>query len=169
MPDLEGRLDRLLAAAMPDQPAARRLFRAMRRDRDDLFRLITRRDVPRTNSACEPALRPSVIFRKVTGEFRAEWGAVVYATAATVIATDRLHRITALAAIHAALAGQAVIPTGRLQGRVRSYPNPDVSKPLTRSGPRKEASALWARHNTKETVRSRQSQSEKILSTGDIL
>lgn len=95
--DLEGRLDRLLAAAMPDQPAARRLFRAMRRDRDDLFRLITRRDVPRTNSACEPALRPSVIFRKVTGGFGAEWGAVVYATAATVIATGRLHRITALA------------------------------------------------------------------------
>jgi hypothetical protein len=47
--DLERRLDRLLAAAVPDKPAARRLFRAMRRDRDDLFRFITRRDVPYTN------------------------------------------------------------------------------------------------------------------------
>ena len=110
--DLERRLDRLLAGAMPDQPAARRLFRAMRRERDDLFRFITRRDVPYTNNACERALRPSVIFRKVTGGFRAESGATVYAAAATVIATGRLHGTTALAAIRAALAGQAVIPTG---------------------------------------------------------
>jgi transposase len=55
--DLERRLDRLLAGAVPDKPAARRLFRAMRRDRDDLFRFITRRDVPYTNNACERALR----------------------------------------------------------------------------------------------------------------
>jgi transposase len=110
--DLERRLDRLLAGAMPDQPAARRLFRAMRRDRADLFRFVTRRDVPYTNNACERALRPSVIFRKVTGGFRAEWGATVYAAAATVIATGRLHGTTALAALRAALAGQAVIPAG---------------------------------------------------------
>jgi transposase len=44
----------------------------MRPDRDDLFRFITRRDVPRTNNACERAPRPSVIFRKVTSGFRAE-------------------------------------------------------------------------------------------------
>ena len=110
--DLERRLDRLLAGAMPDQPAARRLFRAMRRDRADLFRFVTRRDVPYTNNACERALRPSVIFRKVTGGFRAEWGAKVYAAAATVIATGRLHGLTALAAIRAALNGQALIPDG---------------------------------------------------------
>ncbi len=108
--DLERRLDRLLAGAMPDRPAARRLFRAMRRDRDDLFRFITPRDVPYTNNACERALRPSVIFRKVTGRFRAEWDASVYAAAASVVATGRLQGITALAALRAALAGQAVIP-----------------------------------------------------------
>lgn len=85
--DLEKRLDRLLSAPVPNRPAARRLFRAMRRDRDDLFRFVTRRDVPYTNNACERALRPSVIFRKVTGGFRAEWGAKVYAAAASVIAT----------------------------------------------------------------------------------
>ncbi|MGI4941556.1 MAG: hypothetical protein ACRYHQ_13515 [Janthinobacterium lividum] len=44
--DLERRLDRLLAGSTPAHPAARRLFRAMRRDRNDLFRLVTRRDVP---------------------------------------------------------------------------------------------------------------------------
>jgi transposase len=110
--DLQQRLDRLLASAVPDKPAARRLFRAMRRDRDDLFRFITRRDVPYTNNACERALRPSVIFRKVTGGFRAEWGAKVYAAAATVIATGRLYRLTALAALRAALAGEPVMRAG---------------------------------------------------------
>jgi len=110
--DLERRLDRLLAAPMPAHPAARRLFRARRRDRDDLFRFVTRRDVPYTNNACERALRPSVIFRKVTGGFRAEWGAKVYAAAATVIATGRLHGLTALAALRAALAGQPVMRAG---------------------------------------------------------
>jgi transposase len=110
--DLERRLDRLLAGSTPAHPAARRLFRAMRRDRDDLFRFVTHRDVPYTNNACERALRPSVIFRKVTGGFRATWGAKVYAAAATVIATGRLHGLTALAALRAALAGQPVMRTG---------------------------------------------------------
>ena len=105
-------LDRLLVGSAPAHPAARRLFRAMRRDRDDLFRFVTRRDVPYTNNACERALRPSVIFRKVTGGFRAIWGANVYAAAATVIATGRLYGLTALAALRAALAGQPVMRTG---------------------------------------------------------
>jgi transposase len=107
--DLDKRLDRLLSGPEPKPKAARRLFRAMRRDRDDLFRFVTRRDVPYTNNACERALRPSVIFRKVTNCFRAEWGAKVYAAAASVIATGRLYGLTALAAIRAALAGEAII------------------------------------------------------------
>jgi hypothetical protein len=49
---------------------------------------------------------------KVTGGFRAEWGAKVYAAAATVIATGRLHHLSALAAIRAALNGQAIIRAG---------------------------------------------------------
>ena len=109
--DLARRLDRLLAGPPPDTPAARRLFRAMRRDREDLFRFVTRRDVPFTNNACERALRPSVIFRKVTGGFRAEWGAAVYAAATSVIATGRLYGQTALDALRNALAGKAIIPT----------------------------------------------------------
>ena len=107
--DLDKRLDRLLSGPEPKPKAARRLFRAMRRDRADLFRFVTRRDVPYTNNACERALRPSVIFRKVTNCFRAEWGAKVYAAAASVIATGRLYGMTALAAIRAALAGVAII------------------------------------------------------------
>lgn len=108
--DLERRLDRLLSGPEPKPRAARRLFRAMRRDRDDLFRFVIRRDVPYTNNACERALRPSVVFRKVTGGFRAEWGAKVYAAAASVIATGRLHGLTALAALRTALNGASIIP-----------------------------------------------------------
>jgi transposase len=105
---LERRLDRLLSH-QPHTPASRRLFNAMRRDRHDLFRFVTRRDVPYTNNACERALRPSVIFRKVTGCFRSKWGAQVYAAAASVVATGRLHGLTALQAISNALAGKPVL------------------------------------------------------------
>ena len=110
--DLDRRLDKLLSGPEPKQKSARRLFRAMRRDRDDLFRFITRRDVPYTNNACERALRPSVIFRKVTNCFRAEWGAKVYAAAASVIATGRLHGLTALEALRAAMAGAPIMRSG---------------------------------------------------------
>lgn len=96
--DLDRRLTRLLDAA-PTAPAGRRLARAMRKCRHDLFVFVTRRDVPYTNNACERALRPSVIFRKVTGGFRSLWGARLYAAAASVIATGRLHRKSALQAI----------------------------------------------------------------------
>jgi len=98
--DLDRRLDRLLARP-PTKPAAAKLWRAMRRDRDDLFRFLGRRDVPYTNNGCERALRPAVIFRKVTGCFRSQWGTNLYAAALSVIATGRLR-------------GQSPLPARRL-------------------------------------------------------
>jgi len=109
---LDARLNRLLSAPTPTSKAARRLFRAMIRDRADLFRFITRRDVPYTNNASERALRPSVIFRKVTNGFRSKWGADVYAAASTIIATGRLNGMTALQAMRAALADKPILLTG---------------------------------------------------------
>jgi transposase len=103
--DLDRRLGRLLAAA-PADGAAGKLARAVRRCRGDLFRFVTRRDVPYTNNACERALRPSVVFRKVTGGFRSEWGARLYAATASVIATGRMHGKSALQAIQDALAAK---------------------------------------------------------------
>ena len=81
----------------------------MMRDRDDLWRFITRRDVPYTNNASERARRPSVIFRKATNGFRSKWGADVYAAASTVIATGRLNSLTAYQALQAALAGEPIL------------------------------------------------------------
>ena len=54
--DLDRRLDRLLSGPEPGTNASRRLFRAMRRDRDDLFRFVTRRDVPYTTLASVAAI-----------------------------------------------------------------------------------------------------------------
>lgn len=106
--DLDRRLDRLFATP-PTTRAGRRLARAIARCRGDLFVFLTRRDVPATNNACERALRPSVTFRKVTGCFRSQWGASLYAAALSVIATGRLHGYSALQAIQATLQGQSVL------------------------------------------------------------
>ena len=106
--DLDRRLDRLLAIS-PPADAGRKLARAIRQCRGDLFVFITRRDVPATNNDCERALRPSVIFRKVTGGFRSQWGARTYADALSVIATGRLHGRSALQALADALAGRPIL------------------------------------------------------------
>jgi transposase len=106
--DLDRKLDRLLAVS-PTAEAGRKLARAIRRCRGDLFVFITRRDVPSTNNQCERALRPSVIFRKVTGGFRSQWGARTYADAVSVIATGRLHGHSALQALRHALAGRPIL------------------------------------------------------------
>jgi transposase len=106
--DLDRRLDRLLAVN-PTAEAGRKLTRAIRRCRGDLFVFITRRDVPSTNNHCERALRPSVIFRKVTGGFRSQWGARTYADAVSVMATGRLHGRSAFQTLRDALAGRPIL------------------------------------------------------------
>ncbi len=72
--------------------------------RDKLLVFMTRRDVEPTNNGAERALRPSVIFRKVTNGFRSGWGAKVYADICSIVATGRLTGRSPLAAIRAALA-----------------------------------------------------------------
>jgi transposase len=96
--DLDRRLTRLLVQ-VPTTNAGRKLAKAIKRCRNDLFVFIVRRDVPYTNNGCERALRPSVIFRKVTGSFRSHWGARLYAAAASVIATGKLAGKSSLEAI----------------------------------------------------------------------
>ena len=64
-----------------------------------------------TQQRCERALRPSVIFRKVTYGFRSSWGADAYAAIRSVISTARLNGRTAFQAITATLKGQSVLPT----------------------------------------------------------
>src|SRR5271156_1303191 len=100
-------LDRVLA--MPAITAAGdEVQRQTKRWRGQFFTFMTDLAVPPTNNAAERALRPSVIFRKVTNGFRSIWGADVHALTRSVIGTGRLNRLTAYQAISKALEGQPI-------------------------------------------------------------
>ena len=97
-------LDRLLDLA-PTEKNGRHLQAAIEVDaRDKLLVFLTRRDVEPTNNVSERALRPSVIFRKVTNGFRSGWGAKVYADLCSIVATGRIAGRSPLASLRAALA-----------------------------------------------------------------
>jgi transposase len=101
---LQRQLDRLLDLE-PTEKNGRHLRDSMIVDgRDKLLVFLTRRDVEPTNNASERALRPSVIFRKVTNGFRSGWGAKVYADLCSIVATGRIAGRSPLSAIRAALA-----------------------------------------------------------------
>ncbi len=84
--------------------AAEKLRRRIARDREHLFVFITDRNVPATNNACERALRPSVIFRKVTNGFRSEWGAQTYAAFRSVVSTAKANGRSVLGDLRSVLA-----------------------------------------------------------------
>lgn len=84
---LEQRLDKLLKRTF--RGLGVNLLHRYRKYRDSLFVFLHRSDVPAHNNACERALRPSVIHRKVMGSFCSEWGAQTYATLATVLNTAK--------------------------------------------------------------------------------
>ena len=101
---LERELDRLLACK-PTDAEGRKLRDAVYLDcRGKLFVFLKRRDVEPTNNESERALRPSVIFRKVTNGFRSEWGAKAYAALCSIVETGRRNGRSALTAIRTALA-----------------------------------------------------------------
>jgi transposase len=101
--DLDRRLDRVLALPRRGQ-AAEKLRRRIARDREHLFVFITDRAVPATNNISERALRPSVIFRKVTNGFRSEWGAQTYAAFRSVVSTAKANNRSVLADLRRVLA-----------------------------------------------------------------
>ena len=84
---LEKELERLLKRRFSG--LGTNLLERYRTRRDSLFIFLHRTDVPADNNACERALRPSVIHRKVMGSFRSDWGAQTYAALATVLNTAK--------------------------------------------------------------------------------
>jgi transposase len=105
-------LDRRIDAVMKLRPTNRhgiRLRKRFAKIRDNLFVFVTERDVPYTNNASERALRPSVVFRKVTNGFRSAWGADLFAGVRSVIDTGRYHDITPLQAIRNTLDARSVV------------------------------------------------------------
>ena len=101
--DLDRRPDRVLALPRCGE-AADRLRRRVARGRGHLFVFVTDRDVPATNNISERALRPSVIFRKVTNGFRPECGAHTYAAFRSVVSTAKANGRSVLQDLRRALA-----------------------------------------------------------------
>jgi transposase len=94
-----------LLALKPTDAAGRKLRDAVALDcGGKLFVFLKRRDVEPTNNESERALRPSVIFRKVTNGFRSQWGAKAYAAFRSIVETGRRNGRSALAAIRNVLA-----------------------------------------------------------------
>lgn len=85
---MEKRLDRLLQRSVTGRLALN-LRERYRTHRNSVLVFLHRTDVSPDNNACERALRPSVIHRKVMGSFRSEWGPQTYAALATVLNTAK--------------------------------------------------------------------------------
>jgi transposase len=107
---LQKRLDTLLAIT-PTTAAGQKLQRIIKRFRQNLFVFITNRAVPPTNNGSEQALRPCVVFRKVTNCFRSAWGAALYADVRSVVETARRRDIPILQAIRLTLDAR-LLPDG---------------------------------------------------------
>jgi transposase len=109
---LERELERLLARK-PTDAEGRKLRDAVALDcHGKLLVFLKRRDAEPTNNESERALRPSVIFRKVTNGFRSEWGAKAYAALCSIVETGRRNGRSALTAIRDALATPSVAAAG---------------------------------------------------------
>jgi transposase len=107
---LDARLDALLRLT-PTHAAGTKLQQVIRGCRRHLFVFLADRAIPPTNNSSEQALRPCVIFRKVTNCFRSEWAAHLYADIRSVLETARRRAIAPLDAIRLTLQG-AALPTG---------------------------------------------------------
>ena len=102
---LEAKLDRLLQIEPANQEGQKSL-RVIKRYRQNLFVFVTNRAVPPTNNGSEQALRPCVIFRKITNCFRSQWGAQLYADVRSVLETARRRGVAILQTIRLTLDGQ---------------------------------------------------------------
>ncbi len=109
------RLDRGLDAIMaltPAQRDGRRLRKRYARMRDHLFTFLDHPELAADNNSSERELRPTATYRKVTGGFRSDWGAELFAAVRSVIGTAKRRGIDAYQAILATLRGQSVVAPG---------------------------------------------------------
>ena len=108
--DLERRMD-VIMMLKPTNRHGIRLRKRFAKIRSNLFVFVTNRAVPYTNNASERALRPSVIFRKVTNGFRSKWGAHLFAAVRSVVDTGRQNGLSVFQAIRATLDGNSIFRT----------------------------------------------------------
>jgi len=108
---LERDLDAIMALA-PSQRDGRRLRKRYAKVRDHLFTFLDHPEVAADNNSSERELRPTATYRKVTGGFRSDWGADLFAAVRSVIGTAERRGIDAYQAIHDTLRGQSALAPG---------------------------------------------------------
>jgi transposase len=108
---LDHELDAIMAV-QPTNPHARRLRKRYGKVRSHLFTFLEHPEAPPDNNASERELRPTATYRKVTGGFRSNWGADLFAAVRSVVGTAARHGRDAYQVIRAVLQGKAVILLG---------------------------------------------------------
>jgi transposase len=108
---LEHALDAVMALA-PTNRHGQRLRRRYGKLREHLFTFLDHPVVTADNNSSERELRPTATYRKVTGGFRSDWGADLYAAVRSVIGTAARRGIHAYQAIRTTLQGQSVLAPG---------------------------------------------------------
>ena len=108
---LEQALDAVMALA-PTNRHGQRLRRRHGRLREHLFTVLDHPEVTADNKGSERELRPTATYRKVTGGFRSDWGADLFAAVRSVIGTAARRGIDAYHAIRAILQGQSALAPG---------------------------------------------------------
>lgn len=109
------RLERALDAVIALQPANRhgqRLRTRYAKVRDHLFIFLAHPEVPPDNNGSERELRPTATYRKVTGGFRSDWGADLFAAVRSVVGTAARRGIDAYQAIRNTLSAQPLPAPG---------------------------------------------------------
>lgn len=71
----------------------------MKAGRTELFVFLEDRRVSATNNVAEREIRPSVVFRKVTGGFRSSWGPTAHVGYGSATSTARIAGRTACGAM----------------------------------------------------------------------
>ena len=98
-----------LLRSIPTHTAGEQRQKAIEGCRRFLFTFLANRAIPPTNNGSERALRPCVVFRKVTNCFRSEWAANLYADIRSVIDAARRRAIGVLDAIRETLNGAPLV------------------------------------------------------------
>ncbi|MBV8870614.1 MAG: IS66 family transposase [Acetobacteraceae bacterium] len=108
---LEHALDAVMALA-PTNRHGQRLRKRYGMLREHLFTFLDHPDVTADNNGSERELRPTATHRKVTGGFRSNWGADLYAGVRSAVGTAARRGTHAYQAIRTILQGQSVTAPG---------------------------------------------------------
>ena len=108
---LERELDAVMALA-PTSRDGRRLRKRYGKLRTHLFTFLDHPEVAPDNNSSERELRPTATYRKLTGQFRSEWGPDLFAAFRSIVGTAARRGIGAYQAIKMTLQGKSVLAPG---------------------------------------------------------